>query len=275
MANYLLGTCSFVFDAGWLFNTNSPALCDIKLFADDPFGSANAHGSPLYPGSYPINQWTSGATSVHRSAVMSDGLRTRCEVVPGFTGFTDPPMGPPYWRSGNYSQHVTFEQGRGLVEPTMVQRSITNPQGRFPMDRLPVRSYHNGLYSLQEAGSLPRGWFIRMRFYNRYNGGNAYAQPLFRFTYSMTLVPGGGGNNCLGAGCRSYPNRHYIADGNDSSPLFFFANSYTNAIYPLNWNLNGYVSDQYRYDFLATSNFISSGAFSGRQIYGTCASSCL
>jgi hypothetical protein len=277
MANYLLGTCNFVFDAGWQFATQSPTLCDIKLFPDDPYGSPNAHGVSLFPGTYPIGQWSCWHQNGACRASTADGYVVRCEQVPGFGGtYSDPPMNPPWYLAFDYNSYVTFEQGKGLVEPTMIERGVTNPQGQYPMNRVPIRSYHNGMYSDTNANRLPKGWYIWLRFYNRYNGGvAAYATPIFRFQWSMTLVPGGGGNNCLGAGCRSYPNRHYINDEALEAPYWFFANQATSKLYPLTFNLNGYTTDHFKYNFLATSNYISSNTFVGRTIYNKCSTSCL
>lgn len=275
MANYLLGTCSFIFDLGYQTDLRAPTLCDIKLFVDDPYGSPNAHGVPLWPGTYPISQWSCYHQNGACRAGAADGYVVRCENVPGFDAYTDPPVGIPWYKGWDYNSYVTWEQGRGLVEPTMVQRGITNPQGQFPMNRAPIRSFHNGMYSDVNANGLPRGWYIFLRLYNRYVGGPAYATPLFRFQWSMTLVPGGGGNDCLGAGCRSYPNRHYINDAGDDTPFWFLANQYTNKSYPLNYTINGATTDHFKWNFLATSNFISSNTFPARTIYNLCSSSCL
>jgi hypothetical protein len=273
MSNYFPAGCSFTFDTGYNFDSRGPVACEVKLFSDDPYGSPNAHGSPRNNFDTPP-QWTCGHTNASAcTAGSSDGITTICQSNGFWNGeriFTDPPVGPPYEQGSSVNAYRCCDQGRGLCAPTMLSRGITNPQGQFPMARKPVRSYHNGIFSSQNYNSLPRGWYIWLRYCPLFSTVSSYTYDRFLYKYTTILFPGSAGA-CSFDGRQNTTYSFYAV--NEQPNPFWAAMPYYGCLVPSPFRFAGYLGDYFRIDMLVTNGFLQSNGFSNpRRIFeGDCA----
>jgi len=281
MSNYFPAGCSFTFDNGWNYDIRGPVFCDVKLFSDDPYGSPNAHGVPSNPYDYPP-QWTcshpGGSPCI---ATAQDGVQTICQYAGnwdeifqeyGLPQYTDPPVGPPFTAGYDLNAYRCCEQGRGLCAPTMISRGVVNPQGQYPMNRKPVRSYHNGIFGTESQNYLPRGWYIWLRFSPRSYSAYDFTPDRFLYKYTTILYPDSAGA-CSTDG-RQNTTYGYYNDFGMPDP-FWAPMPYYSCLFPSPLRTAGYLFNYFRYDILVTNGFLQNENFSNpRRIFEAACAPC-
>jgi len=280
--NYFPAGCSFTFDTAYNFDSRGPVFCDVKLFSDDPYGSPNAHGSPRNNDTPP--QWTcSHPGNSACTASSSDGIQTICQYAGnwgeyyaeyGNPEFTDPPVGAPFTVGFDINAYRCCEQGRGLCSPTMISRGVVNPQGQYPMNRKPVRSYHNGIFGTESQNYLPRGWYIWLRYSPR--SFSAHLDPFTpdRFLYRWTtiLYPDSAGP-CSTDGRQNVTYGYYNSLGMPDP--FWAPMPYNSCLVPSTLNFGGNLTDYFRIDVLVTNGFLQNDNFSNpRRIFEAACAPC-